>query len=277
MTIDSKAVARHYGRSDLTKVLLSALEDAGIDTDNLTPLDLAPLDQFHSRGIEATRELAEILAAEADDHVLDIGCGIGGAMRLISAESGCKMTGVDLTPEFCHAGEEFNKRTGLSDRVQCHVGNALKLEFDDESFDKAYSQFAVMNIEDRAGFCAEVFRTLKPGGRFVLTEIAEGPKGKPRYPMPWSMTEATSFVQTPEKTRTVLEKTGFDVVSMRDTKSEAIRFKQKMDQKAATGAPPKLGVHLILPNATQEILGNVLRHIEMGLALPLETVCVKPA
>jgi len=276
MTIDAQAVANHYGRSELTGVLLTALQDAGVDIDNLTPLDLAPLDQFHSRGLEATRELSDVLDAQSDDHVLDIGCGIGGAMRFISDLTGCKMTGIDLTPEFCQAGQEFNKRTGLSDRVDCQTGNALSLQFGDESFDKAYSQFVVMNIEDRAGFCSEVFRVLKPGGRFVLTEIAEGPLGKPDYPMPWALTEATSFVQTPVTTKTVLQNAGFEIISQRDTKNEAFAFQKEMEKKTAKDGSPKLGVHLILPNATKEILGGVIKNIAKGLALPIETVCQKP-
>ena len=49
-------VERHYSRSDLGDAILRALADSGKDIERLTPADLAPVDGFHTRGIEATRE-----------------------------------------------------------------------------------------------------------------------------------------------------------------------------------------------------------------------------
>jgi hypothetical protein len=53
------AVVEHYGRDDLRERLSSALRTAGLSGQVLSPMILAPLDQFHVRGLAATKELAE--------------------------------------------------------------------------------------------------------------------------------------------------------------------------------------------------------------------------
>jgi cyclopropane fatty-acyl-phospholipid synthase-like methyltransferase len=69
------------------------------------------------------------------DHLLDIGCGIAGPARWIVAKYGCRVTGVDLTAEFCVAARELNAATGLADRVNISIlhGSALSLPVPEES------------------------------------------------------------------------------------------------------------------------------------------------
>ena len=93
----------------------------------ITPYTLAPIDHFHGKGVIATEELAAALQPKPSDHILDIGCGIGGPARWIAAKYGCRVTGVDLTAEFCAAARELNSLTGLADRVEILHGSALSL------------------------------------------------------------------------------------------------------------------------------------------------------
>ena len=89
-------VIKHYSRDNLEKLILSALQKAGKDIDNLTPEDLAPIDEFHVRGRKATIELAHEIGLEPDMHVLDVGSGIGGPSRYIAGEFGCRVTGIGV-------------------------------------------------------------------------------------------------------------------------------------------------------------------------------------
>jgi SAM-dependent methyltransferase len=144
MTIKSsdRSVSDHYGRSDLGRAVLAALRAAGKDPDALTVEDLAPVDQLHVRGKEATLELARLAWLTPAMKVLDVGGGIGGPARTLASEFGCALTVLDLTEEFCRVGEMLTARTRLSDRVTFQLGNALDLPFLDNSFDVVWVQQA---------------------------------------------------------------------------------------------------------------------------------------
>src|SRR5690606_42007990 len=79
--LDERAVASHYGVEDLGGRILGALEQMGKNVRALAPGDLAPVDEFHSRGREATIALAERAGVDRDSRVLDVGCGSGAAAR----------------------------------------------------------------------------------------------------------------------------------------------------------------------------------------------------
>ena len=58
--------------------VIAALRETGKDLARLRPEDLAPVDEFHIRGREATVELARRVSLKPGSHVLDVGCGLGG-------------------------------------------------------------------------------------------------------------------------------------------------------------------------------------------------------
>ena len=118
-------VEEHYARQGIAARVLAALRAVHGPDVPITPDTLAPIDHFHRRGVVETEELAAALQPRASDHLLDIGCGIGGPARWIAAKYGCRVTGVDLTQEFCEAARELNRLTGLADRVEILQGSAL--------------------------------------------------------------------------------------------------------------------------------------------------------
>ncbi len=93
MTTAPEQVAAHYARSDLGETILEALRAEGKDIDRLKPDDLGEVDHFHGRRLEATEELARLLAPSAEMHVLDVGCGIGGPARYLAYHHGCRVIG----------------------------------------------------------------------------------------------------------------------------------------------------------------------------------------
>src|SRR6201992_2314783 len=207
----SEQVAQHYGKGGLLDRILAALTQAGKDIDHLTIDDLAPVDEFHSRRRLATEELAALLPPAATDHVVDIGSGVGGPSRYLARIYGCRVSGVDLTPEFVETATALTARVGLSDRVDFWVGSALALPFGDASFDCAWSQNVAMNIADRPSYYAEMHRVLRRGGRLAIQDVAEGNGDALEFPVMWADRAAISFLRTPEDTRAMLEAAGFRV------------------------------------------------------------------
>jgi SAM-dependent methyltransferase len=110
-------LTRHYGDDGLAGSLEEVLASAGLGEELLSPVDLAAIDQFHTRGLVATAELAEVARIQPDDLVLDIGSGVGGPSRYLAAQYGCRVSGIDLSPSFVAAARFLAKRTGLLGKV----------------------------------------------------------------------------------------------------------------------------------------------------------------
>jgi SAM-dependent methyltransferase len=208
-------VREHYSATNLTDRIKSALATIALEDQTLTVAQLAPLDQFHTRGILATAELATVARLESSTRVLDVGCGIGGPARYLASTFGCKVIGVDLSAGFIEAANYLTDRCGLSDRVAFQVGDTLHLPFEEEAFDAVFLQHVAMNIEDRPGLYAEVRRILKPGGRFATYDLVLR-EGDVVYPAPWARDASTSFLLSASDTRTMLEQPGFRVILWRD-------------------------------------------------------------
>lgn len=265
--------SRHYVRGDLLARLEAALRDDGADPQRPTVEALAPYDHFHGRGVEATRDAAAMMPATASDSLLDIGSGIGGPARYFAQRFGCRVTGIDLTPEFCAVARHLTRLLGLEDRVSFEAGNALAMPFADASFDGACSMNVSMNIADKGAFYREIRRVLRPGAWLVLSELAQGPGGAPDYPTPWAETAASSFLATPEETRLGLEEAGFEVVRLHDSAAAARAFAARARAEVERGGkPPYRAVFLVHADIAVAAIANTGRAFAEGRLIPIEAL-----
>ena len=268
-------VARHYGSFDVLDAILNALQAEGKDLERLTLEDLAPVDEMHIRGREATAELADLAGAAVGMKVLDVGCGLGGSARYLAAEYGCDVTGIDLTPEFCTAATELSKRVGLSAQTHFRCGSALDMPFEDGSFDLAWTQHAQMNIADKRGLYAEIFRVLRPEGKFVFHDIFAGPGGAAYYPTHWAETASLSHLIAPDELRELLAEIGFQVVEWRDKTDISRDWFLAVLQKRREEPPPRLGLHLLLGETGPTKFQNIGRNLVEGRISAFQGVLTK--
>ena len=269
-------IAAHYNRSGLLERLDAALREDGADPTHPQPEALAPYDQFHGRGLEATLELAALLTVAPADHLLDVGSGIGGPARTIAMRFGCRVTGIDLTPEFCAVARHLTRLMGMDTRIEFELGDALAMPFADASFDGAYSMNVSMNIADKAAFYAEIRRVLKPGAWLALSEVAQGPGLQPDYPTPWAASAQSSFLSTPAETRRGLDAAGFEVLQFRDTVAEAKAYAARSRASVERGEkPPHRAVQLIHAEIAPLAMKNSGRALAEDRVIPLEIFCRK--
>jgi SAM-dependent methyltransferase len=271
MSIESN-VESYYTRGRLEDSILQALTRAGKDLANLTHGDLAALDEFHAGGREATQELAAQMELRPGLHLLDVGSGIGGPARYFAAEHGCRVTGVDLTEEFVLVSRSLTRRTKLDHAVEFLHCSALALPFGAANFDRAYTIHAGMNIADKDGLFREVRRVLKPDGLFAIFDLMRTAEGPIRYPVPWALTDETSFVSHLNDYRNTLTATGFDVIRERRRGAFSLEFTQRMMARVAQGGPPALGLHLLIGEPTKVMLGNIQAMIQEGILEPVELI-----
>ena len=276
MAKDIKDVHSYYSPNDLFNKIIEGLNRLGIDLANVTPDDLQPVDEFHIRGDAATKELIKLAEFTPDMHILDVGCGIGGSTRRLSLETGCRVTGIDLSEAYVDTAERLTQLLDMQDQVIFHACSALELPFEDNYFDGVWSLQMNMNVEDKLSWLKETYRVIKPGGRAVLYEVC-GNKNTPlHFPVPWAQDSSMSFLVPPALFRNVITSAGFDIEIWNDKTDLA--QKAFADAKEPVGQPdlPILGVYLLVGNDIQTKAYNLHRNLDEERVSLIETVALKP-
>lgn len=175
MTDESRAGSRFppAGESDGKTEQIAAMFDA------IAPrYDL--LNRVLSMGIDQRwrRRAVRLLGSQHPSHVLDVATGTGDlAVQALSvgAES---VVGVDIAERMLDVGRHKIEQLGLSDRVTLQYGDAMRLPFDDGTFDAALVAFGVRNFENLKSGLVEIHRVLRPSGVLVVLEFSR-PRGFP--------------------------------------------------------------------------------------------------
>jgi ubiquinone/menaquinone biosynthesis C-methylase UbiE len=213
------------------------------------------------------------MPACANDHVLDIGSGLGGPARWVADRFGCTVTGIDLMPEFCQVARHLSHLLDFENRTIFEVADATSMRFEAGSFDGAYSMNVSMNIAAKAAFYEEVHRVLKPGAWLVLSEIARGTGPEVDYPTAWAASAETSFLSTMDETVLGLNAAGFEVVSVRSSLEEMLAFGARSREAVQRGEkPPHRAVMLIHAENAAAAMRNTSRGFAEGRILPIELV-----
>jgi phosphoethanolamine N-methyltransferase len=112
--------------------------------------------------------------------VLDLGCGLGGATVHIARRYGvASIVGIDIEDNLIEACDELAARSGLSDTAQFLLAEPGPLPVADASLDMVFSKDSIIHIEDKHALAGDIFRSLKPGGRFAASDWLAGTASTP--------------------------------------------------------------------------------------------------
>jgi len=114
--------------------------------------------------------LASFLKVGKEHKILDVGCGVGGPMRAIARFTGARITGINNNAYQLARLDMHNRKGGLERQCDGVKGDFMKMPFQDNFFDGAYSIEATCHAPDRKAIYSEVLRVIKPGSRFAMYE-----------------------------------------------------------------------------------------------------------
>jgi SAM-dependent methyltransferase len=225
--------------------------------------DLEPVDQFHTRGVAATEELAGLAGFRAGEAVLDLGSGLGGPARWVASHHAVQVTGIDLSADLCRAATLLTERCGLAERARFVEGDATALPFPDQSFDLVWTQHVAANIADRAKLYREAARVLKPGGRLVMHDIFEGAGGALLLPVPWASAPGMSFLRPAATVDALVRECGFERLEWRDVTAPTRAWLAQLADRPPP-APDALGPAIVLGADFALKLATMRRNFEEG-------------
>lgn len=276
MKKDIEHIHSYYSPNDLYNKIIAGLNKLGKDLSKITLDDLQPVDEFHIRGDTATSELIELAEFTPDMHILDVGCGIGGSTRRLSSETGCRVTGIDLSDEYVDTAKRLTQLLNMQEHVRFHAASALDLPFDDSTFDGVWSLQMNMNVDDKMAWLKETRRVLKPGGRAILYEVCGGKNIPLYFPVPWAQDSSISFLVPPESFREIVISAGFEITVWNDKTQLAQKAFAKARQPVGEPDLPVLGVYLLVGNDIQTKAYNLHRNLDEERVSLIEAVLVKP-
>ena len=276
--MSDEEVSAHYACAGLLAAIRDGVARLGKTPAMVMVEDLARVDEFHIGGRQASESFLGQLGLTPDQHVLDVGCGLGGTARFAATRYGCHITGIDLTEEYVTTGQVMCDWVGLGGRVSLRQGSALAMSFEADTFDGAYMLHVGMNIDDKRQLCAEVHRVLRPGAYFGIYDVMRTGEGELAYPVPWAATPETSAVHSLDDYRVALRAAEFTTTAERNRRDFALEFFAKL-KASTTGAngPAPLGLHILMGDTAPRKIANMAANIASGTIAPVEIVARKAA
>ncbi|MDD3861315.1 MAG: class I SAM-dependent methyltransferase [Candidatus Gracilibacteria bacterium] len=163
-------------------------------------------------------EIWKMIGKAEGKRVLDAGCGTGRLIKILF-EKGAFVTGLDIAPEMLKiAGKKFKKAEFVE-------GNVEKMPFEDDSFDMVTAGFVIVHLKDLRKFFDEVYRILKPGGVFILTNVNQRKAPKLRLANREDLV-ITSFYHIPKQVISALEESFFNIEEEKFVHGNAVWINQ---------------------------------------------------
>lgn len=125
-----------------------------------------PNETFQDSLVRHEQYLADKVGIKAHHNVIDVGCGVGGPARNIHKHTKANITGVTINEYQVQRATNHTRALNMHDRVFFRRMDFTKLEFADNTFDRAYSIEATCHATNLADVYKDVARVLKPGGVF---------------------------------------------------------------------------------------------------------------
>ena len=213
------------------ETILARLERGGADMSRLTELQLAVdpetglTDQNHSGGVQAVLELALASGVTASSTVVDIGCGLGGSARVLAAEFGCRVIGIEQDAGRCRDARRLTSLVRLDHLVSIQQADALAGDVTLRDADVIWGQGAWIHFPSPADFLGRWIPALAPLGRVAMADacLTRPPANRDAQKEVASLEESWgAHLATVDEWQSALEGHGCRVIHVRDVTPQAV-------------------------------------------------------
>jgi phosphoethanolamine N-methyltransferase len=228
-------------------------------------------------------EVARLVAGTdfAGRSVLDIGCGAGGIdIALVKAHGAGYVCGIDVEDTVLAHARALIVRAGLGHRIGCLKVAPGPLPFPPATFDVVFSKDSIVHIPDKAALMAEVFRVLRPGGRFIAADWLIGHDGPPSPAMAaYIAAEGLDFgMASPAAYRAAMAAAGFVdiVVESRNAwyRAEARAERARLAGAAGRQAAARVGEAFVA--AQIRLWNRMIAVLDSGEHCPARLAATRP-
>jgi SAM-dependent methyltransferase len=150
--------------------------------------------------------------------LLDVASGSGGPALHLARETGCDVTGVELSDEAVETANQLAAETGLEARARFVRADASRpLPFGDDAFDAVLCVDAVNHLPGREAVFADWARLLRPEGRLLFTDplTVTGPLGSDEIALRTSI--GYGLLVPPGENERLLASASLSVLAVEDT------------------------------------------------------------
>lgn len=173
-------------------------------------------DSFHPGGTALSTRLGMLLGISPGSRILDVAAGRGTSAIHLAEIFGCRVNGIDFSPENVSAARAEAAQRGLAGQVVFAMADAEKVPFEEGAFDAIVCECAFCTFPDKPAAAGEFSRVLKPGGRLGLSDLTRTPEPLPELEGLLAWIACIGDAQPAEVYSGMLQNAGFEIQTVED-------------------------------------------------------------
>lgn len=259
------ALMDHNGFIPLMHRIEATIEALGKQIGDVRPADISVIDEFHVGGRQAVSRLVDMIAVKPGMRILDIGAGLGGPARQLTASTDCCVIGLEPSTDYCDIGNRITRWFNLEEQVTLvPVSLTEPGSWYGARFDACWSYYSAMQSSNKPLLFRRIARSLKSGARFMCYGFLSTTGRGVDLPLPWACRDFDNRITTADRVMSTMTDAGFTKVIVEDDTPFAIAMLREITSSIMAGNPASFGQQMIFGPDFGRTLRALLADLEAG-------------